>query len=285
MLYVVATPIGNLSDITYRAIEVLKHCDYILCEDTRHSKILLRHYDIDRPLKSFHKFSEASKQRQILDDLSKGVAICLISDAGTPGISDPGSQLVKSCVEEGIRVVPIPGPCAAIAALCCSGLDTALFQFVGFLPKKAGDLKRLLHEILEYSGTTVCYESPNRLVDVLILIQELAPERRLAVARELTKKFEEIKPGCAADLLTYWKQSPLKGEIILMIAGKEQESKEWSAMTPQQHVDWLQKEYGLSRKEAIVSAAKLRGVSKRDVYNAVHAESSEKRSPKIVEEA
>lgn len=271
MLYVVATPIGNLSDITFRAIDTLKSCDYILCEDTRHSKVLLSHYEISKPLHSFHKFSEAAKQDKILDDLNNGLNICLISDAGTPGISDPGMKLVQACTENGIPVTPIPGPCAAITALCCSGLNTEKFQFIGFLPKKAGELKRALQDILPYDGTTVCYESPSRLIDVLECLQELAPERLLVVARELTKKFEELRRGVASELIKLWKDTTVKGEIVLMIAQNSKAVlKDWDTLSPSEHVAFLQKEYGLSKQEAILQAAKLRGVSKRDIYNIVH---------------
>ena len=190
MLYVVATPIGNLSDLTFRAVEALRSCDYILCEDSRHSSILLRHYDIQKPLKSFHKFSESSKQEGVIQDLKEGLTIALISDAGTPGISDPGEKLIQACVMNHIQVVPIPGACAAIAALSCSGLTTTRFQFVGFLPRKTGELKRMLQELLAYTGTSICYESPNRLLDVLHLLKELDSQRQLVIARELTKKFE-----------------------------------------------------------------------------------------------
>lgn len=276
MLYVVATPIGNLSDITLRAIDTLKNCDYILCEDTRHSRILLNHYDIKKPLKSFHKFSEMSKQDDIIDDLKQGITICLISDAGTPGISDPGEKLIQECLNNDIRVVAIPGPCAAITALCCSGLDTSRFQFFGFLPRKATELKRTLQDILSYPGTTICYESPNRLIDVLTQLQELAPDRLLAVARELTKKFEEIKRDTAANLISYWKNAALKGEIVLMISSAPaQTTQDWDTLSPQQHVEFMQETYGVTRQEAIVHVAKIRGSSKRDIYNAVHRNSKE----------
>jgi 16S rRNA (cytidine1402-2'-O)-methyltransferase len=275
MLYVVATPIGNLSDITFRAVDILKNCDYILCEDTRHSGILLHHYEIKKPLKSFHKFSETSKQDGIIEDLKQGLSVCLISDAGTPGISDPGEKLIEECVKNDIQVVAIPGPCAAIAALCCSGLVTSRFQFFGFLPRKASELKRTFQEILAYPGTTICYESPNRLVDALTQLQELAPDRTLVVARELTKKFEEIKRGTASNLISYWEKAVLKGEIVLLISpAPETTSHDWESLSPQQHVEFIQQNYGITRQEAIINVAKIRGVSKRDVYNAVHQNSN-----------
>jgi len=271
MLYIVATPIGNLSDITYRAVEVLKSCDYILCEDTRHSHFLLKHYEINKPLKSFHKFSESAKQEGIIEDIVQGATVCLISDAGTPGIADPGEKLIQGCLEAGIKVVAIPGACAAITALCCSGLDTSRFQFIGFLPRKAGEIRRAFQDILRYEGTSICYESPNRLQESLECLHELAPLRQVVIARELTKKFEEVRRGVAQELLDYWKESPQKGEIVLMIAGNIlQSSEQWENLTPQEHVELMQTEYSLTRQEAILAVAKIRNVSKRDVYNAVH---------------
>lgn len=271
MLYLVATPIGNLSDITYRAVDTLKNCDYILCEDTRHSLTLLRHYDIQKPLKSFHKFNETSREDEIIQDIKEGRKIALISDAGTPGISDPGTQLVQRCVQENILVIAIPGPCAAIAALSCSGLDTNHFQFHGFLARKAGELRRTFQEILLYPGTTLCYEAANRLIDTLQSLQELAPERKIVVARELTKKFEEIKRGTALELINYFNASAtLKGEIVLLIAGQSEKiASDWEKLTPDEHVNVLQETYRLSRNEAIKMAAEVRGVRKRDIYNAV----------------
>lgn len=270
MLYVVATPIGNLSDISLRAIEVLRASDYILCEDTRHSYPLLKHYDISKPLKSFHKFSESSKADDIINDLLQGSIVSLISDAGTPGISDPGEKLIHACIRKDIPVISIPGPCAAIAALTVSGLSTERFQFVGFLPRKSGELRRALQDILAYNGTTVCYESPNRLLDVLECLDVLAPKRSIVVARELTKKFEEIKRGTSQSLIDHWKVAPLKGEVVLLISGEQEKETEWQALSPQQHVEYMQLTYGLSRGEAIVAVAKIRGVSKRDVYNEIH---------------
>lgn len=271
MLFLVATPIGNLSDISLRAIETLKSCDYILCEDTRHSGILLHHYEIRKPLKSFHKFNEASKAETILDDLRAGKQICLISDAGTPGISDPGADIVKLCIEHGLAVTAIPGPCAAIQALSCSGLPTDRFQFWGFLAKKENDLKKELHAILSYPGSTICYESPHRLLSVLELIQSIESERQLVVARELTKKFEEIIRGTASEILKRWESGAVKGEIVLLFSPAAQAGhQDWSAWTPEEHVQWIQENYSLGLKEAIKLAAELRGVPKRQIYQQIH---------------
>lgn len=273
MLYVVATPIGNLADITYRAIDILKNSHYILCEDTRHSRIVAQQYEITTPLVSYHKFNEASKLSGILKDLSEGFNLALISDAGTPGISDPGTKLIQACIREGIKVVAVPGACAAIAALCCSGLDTDRFQFLGFLPKKLGELRRTLQEVLAYPGTTICYESPNRLIDVLHQIKEISSDRVVVIARELTKKFEEIVRGTPQELLDKWEDGGVRGEIVLMISGKpEKTGDEWLDVSPREHVNLMMRDFGMSQQEAIIAVAKLREVSKRIIYNEIHRE-------------
>lgn len=270
MLYLIATPIGNLQDITLRAIETLKSCDYILCEDTRHSRPLLNHFHIDKPLKSFHKFNENLKEDTIIGDLKNGQIVALVSDAGTPGISDPGAKLVQRCISEGISVTAIPGACAAIVAISCSGFDTTRFQFYGFLPRKGGELKHTLQEILTYQGTTICYESPHRLKQVLKELSQLDPTRQIAVGRELTKKFEEIQRGTASELLEYWESHVLKGEVVLLISGEQRAvSKDWELLTPEEHVTLLEESYKLSRHDAIKMAAEIRGVPKRDIYNVI----------------
>ncbi len=265
MLYLIATPIGNLADITFRALDALRECDLILCEDTRVSIKLLNHYEIRKPLVSFHQFSESAKEDGIIDQLKQGIKISLISDAGTPGISDPGQRLVKRCREEGVNVTPLPGPCAAIAAISASGLPTDRFQFAGFLPRKEGALKETLIEVLLYPGTTICYESAQRLTDVLETLIELAPTRTIAVSRELTKMFEEWKSGTAHTLYTYYQEHSPRGEIVLMIAPEEKKSA-WETLTPEEHVAWLMADFKLSQKEAVKMAAEMRGVPKRDIY-------------------
>jgi 16S rRNA (cytidine1402-2'-O)-methyltransferase len=267
MLYLIATPIGNLSDITLRALETLKACDYILCEDTRHSLNLLRHFEIKKSLKSYHKFNEVSQLDLVLEDLRQGKNICLISDAGTPCISDPGSLIVKKCIEHKLPFTAIPGPCAAIQALSCSGLPTERFQFWGFLARKKGELKQELQKIYDYPGSTICYESPHRLLDVLALMHQMQPGRYLVVGRELTKKYEEIVRGTALDLIEYWKEFTLKGEIVLIISpGTEKTQPNWDSWSPEDHVKWIQKSYDVTKKEAIKLAAELRGVPKRQIY-------------------
>ncbi len=267
VLSLVATPIGNLADISFRAIETLKNCDYILCEDTRHSAILLNHYHIQKPLRSYHKFNEISQLDSIINDLKDGKNICLISDAGTPTISDPGEKIVKTCIENTIPVTAIPGACAAVQALICSGLPTDRFQFCGFLPKKENELKQEILSTLDYNGTTIYYESPHRLMDTLEMFNQLQPERRLVVGRELTKKFEEMIRGNAHSLIEFWKNKDIKGEIILLISPKEKNECTWEKLTPEEHVEWLIDHYQISKKEAIKLAAEMRGVPKREIYN------------------
>lgn len=221
MLYLVATPIGNLEDITFRALNTLRYCDYILCEDTRHSGRLLKHFEITKPLKSFHKFNEAKREEMLISDLKSGINVAMISDAGTPCLSDPGSRLVARCAQEGITVVPIPGPCAAIAALTASGFNTDNFHFYGFLPKKSGQLTTKLQLILAGSATAICYESPHRILKVLKILAELDPECPVVIARELTKKFEQFHRGSSLSLLQSCTLKPPKGELVLLIGRPE----------------------------------------------------------------
>lgn len=217
MLYLIATPIGNLADITLRALEVLRACDYILCEDTRCSVKLLSHYEIRKPLRSYHKFNEKSRCDEIIADLKAGKTIALMSDAGTPSISDPGEILVKRCHEEKIPVSGTPGACAAIMALTLSGFSTRQFQLVGFLPRKKGELTRTFQALLEFEGTSICYESPYRLVKALQLLASLGCVRKIAVVREMTKLYEECLQGSASELAEHFTKKPPKGEIVLLI--------------------------------------------------------------------
>lgn len=219
MLYLIATPIGNLADFSFRALSTIEKCDYLLCEDTRHSGILLAHYKLKKPLKSYHLFNEERRSKEVIEDLQNGMTVGLLSDAGTPGISDPGYLLVKQCRDLDLPITPIPGACAAITALSVSGFDTMRFQFIGFLPKKKGKLKTLFEEVLAFPGTSICYESPYRVKATLKVLVECAPERELFIARELTKKFEQYYRGKASDLLPIWEKAPPKGEFVLLISG------------------------------------------------------------------
>lgn len=227
----------------------------------------MQHYAIDKPLRSFHKFNEASRENQVIEDLKQGKNIALISDAGTPGISDPGERLVQECASAGLEIVPIPGACAAIAGISASGLTTERFQFLGFLPRKDQQLRLCLLDVLAYTGTSICYEAPTRLVDLLQLLSELAPHRHIVVAREITKKFEEFRRGTAAQLLEHWQQHTPKGEVVVMIGPPtEPEGGDWDALTPEEHVAHVQQQFNISRKEAIKVVADLRNLSKRDLY-------------------
>ncbi|MBS0648194.1 MAG: 16S rRNA (cytidine(1402)-2'-O)-methyltransferase [Verrucomicrobia bacterium] len=264
MLYLVATPLGNLKDITLRALEVLKVCDYILCEDTRHSKILLDEYGITKPLKSFHQFNEKEMEEKVIADLKQGKDIAMISDAGTPGICDPGEALVQRCYAENLSLTGIPGPSAWVLALALCPFSKEYVQFVGFLPKKEEQRKRLLAASLTSKATTIFYESPHRLVETL---QALPPTRKTCVMRELTKKFEEHKLGAASELAHYYQQNPPKGEIVVIVEPKAQD---YSELSPQEHVQFLEKEYHISTTDAIKIAAELRGIPKRDIYNTIH---------------
>lgn len=267
MLTLVASPIGNLEDLSFRAVQSLRSCDYILCEDTRHSSILLRRYDITKPLKSYHKFNQSLRESAILADLKEEKEICLLCDAGTPGIADPGSQLVQLCIQEKIQVFSIPGACAFLTALVCSGMDTCRFQFMGFLPKKPSDCKKTLQECLSYQGTSIFYESPKRIANSLSLIATIAPKRHVCIARELTKKFEEFLRGTSQELSTYCKDNSLKGELVLLIQGAEKAANDFESLSPLEHVQMLESDYQISRKEAIKLAAELRGVPKNKIYN------------------
>ena len=216
-LYLVATPIGNLEDMTLRAIRILRECDLVAAEDTRRTGLLLRHFEISRPLVSCHQFNEARRSEEILERLRRGERVALVSDAGTPGISDPGERLVRAAVEAGLRVEPVPGPSAVIAALAASGLPTSEFHFIGFLPHKSGQRRRRLESLRQVPGTIVLYESPYRVDKLLAELEEIFADRTVVLARELTKKFEEFLRGRPADLRAIAKTRPLKGEFVFLI--------------------------------------------------------------------
>lgn len=220
-LYLVATPIGNLEDITLRALRTLRECDVVAAEDTRHTGQLLKHYGISKPLLSYFQFNEARRSEEILERLRRGEKVALVTDAGTPGVSDPGERVVKAAVKAGFRVEPVPGPCALVAALTASGLSTEEFHFIGFLPHKSGQRRKRLEALKEMPGTLVLYESPYRIGKLLSELQELVPERHLVLAREVTKKFEEYLRGTPADLLAAVQKRSLKGEFVVLIGNAE----------------------------------------------------------------
>ena len=216
-LYLVATPIGNLEDITLRALRTLKECDVIAAEDTRRTGQLLRYFQISRPLISYFQFNEAKRSEQILERLSRGEKVALVTDAGSPGISDPGERVVKAAINGGFRVEAVPGPVAAIAALTASGLPTAEFHFVGFLPHKSGQRRNKLEQLKATPGTLVLYESPYRVEKLLGELVECMPDRQVVLARELTKKFEEFLRGTPSELLKLCQARRLKGEFVVLV--------------------------------------------------------------------
>jgi 16S rRNA (cytidine1402-2'-O)-methyltransferase len=216
-LYLVATPIGNLEDITLRALRVLKECDVVAAEDTRHSGRLLQHFGIVKPLLSYFQFNEARRSEEILERLQRGEKVALVTDAGSPGISDPGRRVVAAARAADLRVEAVPGPCALVAALTASGLPSDEFHFVGFLPHKTGQRRRQLEGLGTVPGTWVFYESPYRIVKLLEELAELYPARQTMLAREMTKKFEEIVAGLPAELLAKARQRALKGEFVVLV--------------------------------------------------------------------
>ena len=217
-LYLVATPIGNLEDITLRAIRVLKECDVVAAEDTRRSGQLLKHFGISKPLLSYFQFNEAKRSEEIIGRLGRGEKIALVTDAGSPGISDPGERVVKAAIAAGFRVEAVPGACALVAGITASGLPTDEFHFIGFLPHKSGQRRNKLESLKAFDGTLVLYESPYRIEKVLVELSEVFPERQVVLARELTKKFEEFLRGKPAELIEQTKKRSLKGEFVVMIA-------------------------------------------------------------------
>ncbi|HXI75193.1 MAG TPA: 16S rRNA (cytidine(1402)-2'-O)-methyltransferase [Pyrinomonadaceae bacterium] len=219
MLYVVATPIGNLGDITLRALEVLKSVDIVAAEDTRHSGLLLKHFEIKKPFVSYHEHNEAARTAELVERLSRGENVALITDAGMPGLSDPGLRLIRECINRELPFTIVPGPSSILTALVGSGFATERFSFCGFLPVKSGRRERELRVAAEREETTVCFESPYRLVKTLQACSTIMPSRQLCVARELTKKFEEFRRGTAAELLAHYEAHPAKGEIVLIVSG------------------------------------------------------------------
>jgi 16S rRNA (cytidine1402-2'-O)-methyltransferase len=221
MLYVVATPIGNLGDITLRALEVLKSVDLVAAEDTRHSGMLMKHFGIKKPFISYHEHNEAKRTAELVERLAAGENVALITDAGTPGLSDPGLRLVRECIRRELLFTIIPGPSSILTALVGSGFSTEKFSFRGFLPVKTGQRERELRAATESGETAVFFESPYRLTKTLATCVDILPDRQLCVARELTKKFEEFRRGTAGELLAHYEAHPAKGEIVLVISAQK----------------------------------------------------------------
>jgi len=267
-LYLVATPIGNLEDITFRAIRILKEVDLIAAEDTRQTLKLLNHYEINKPLISYHRHNEEIKQEILIEKLKEGKNIALVSDAGTPVISDPGEVIVKEALKENIKIIPIPGACALINALIASGLDTKEFSFYGFLSLNKKLRKEKLQEIKRENKTIILYEAPHKLTATLKDLEQILENRQIVVARELTKIHEEFIRGTASEILE--KYTEPKGEHIILIEGNEikeetEEEKLIKEMTIDEHYKYYEKQ-GLTKNEIIKKIAKDKGVSKNEIY-------------------
>ena len=264
-LYVVGTPIGNLEDITQRAARILGEVDLIACEDTRHTHRLLDHLGLRTPMVSYHEHNEAERTSELIAQLEAGASVALVSDAGTPLVSDPGYRLVRAAVERGIQVVPVPGPSAAVAALSASGLATDSFHFAGFPPVKSGQRRRWLETLRSDSGTVVLYEAPHRILDTLDDIAAVFGERPVVLARELTKLHEEFLRGSAAEIAAEFRSRPaIKGEMTVLIARAERP--ELDESTIRESVEALERA-GVSRMDAMKQVARERGISKREVYS------------------
>ena len=274
VLYLCATPIGNLSDMSPRVIETLKDADLIAAEDTRNSIKLLNHFDIDTPMTSYHEFNKVEKAKTLIGKLKEGQNIALITDAGTPAISDPGEVLVKMCQEENITVTSLPGPAALIVALTLSGLSTRRFCFEGFLPPEKKERRRILEELTNESRTIILYEAPHHLKGTLAELKEALGDRRITICRELTKKFESVMPTTIFKAVSYYEENEPRGEYVLVIEGKSFREKDeerqlgFVKLSIEEHMK-LYEEQGIDRKEAMKLVAKDRGVSKRDIYNAL----------------
>lgn len=271
MLYICGTPIGNLEDMTYRVVRVLSEVDLIAAEDTRQSVKLLNHFDIKTPLTSYYEHNKDVKGPQLIKLLQEGKDIALVTDAGMPGISDPGEDLIKLCYENDVPVTVVPGPTAVVTALVLSGLNSRSYIFEGFLPRNKKQRAEVLERLVDESRTTVFYEAPHHLVDTLDSIYKTVGDRNIAVARELTKKHETVNRGAVGEVLEYFKENEPKGEFVLVLEGKDKEKiKEdkiasFEEMTIEEHFN-MYIEQGMSEKDAMKQVAKDRGIGKRDVY-------------------
>lgn len=272
-LYLCATPIGNLEDMPVRAIRVMKEADVIAAEDTRNSVKLINHFEIDTPMTSYHEFNKYDKARILVDRMLAGETVALVTDAGTPGISDPGEELVKQCVEAGIEIISVPGPAACINALIISGLPTRRFVFEAFLPADKKEKAAVLEELKRETRTMIIYEAPHRLIKTLTELQAvLGGDRPVAVCKELTKKHEQVYRGTLQSAIECYTANEPKGEYVMVIKGLDreqlisEEKEEWLKLTVEEHMEYYMKQ-GIEKKEAMKLVAKDRGVSKRDIYN------------------
>lgn len=270
-LYLCATPIGNLEDMTYRVVRTLGEVDLIAAEDTRNSIKLLNHFEIKTPMTSYHEYNKIEKGRKLVEKLQEGLNIALITDAGTPGISDPGEELVKMCYEAGIEVTSLPGAAACITALTLSGLSTRRFAFEAFLPTDKKEKQSILKELEKETRTIILYEAPHRLVRTLQELLEILGNRKVTVCRELTKKHETAFVTTLEEAYSYYESNEPKGECVLVIEGKsrqelkQEEVAKWEEMRIEEHMDYYLQQ-GIDKKEAMKMVAKDRGITKRDVY-------------------
>lgn len=270
-LYLCATPIGNLGDITLRVLNTLKEVDLIAAEDTRHSIKLLNHFQIKTPMTSYHEYNKVDKAKYLVSQMEKGINLALITDAGTPGISDPGEELVKQCYEAGIEVTSLPGPAACITALTVSGLETRRFCFEAFLPWDKRERQRILKELKEETRTIVLYEAPHHLVKTLEELYEVLGEREITLCRELTKRYEEAWQTTFSQALEKFSVNEPKGEYVVVIRGKSWEELEkeqirsWEQISIKEHMEQYEKQ-GMDRKSAMKAVARDRGMGKREVY-------------------
>ena len=273
-LYLVATPIGNLEDMTYRAVRILNEADLIAAEDTRNSIKLLNHFEIKTPMTSYHEFNKYDKAAYLVEKLLAGENIAVITDAGTPGISDPGEELVRQSLEAGITVTSVPGACACITALIISGQKTRRFAFEAFLPYDKKERERILKELQDETRTMIIYEAPHKLKKTLADLYDALGERRITLCRELTKKHETVEPTTLAEAIDYYRENDPRGEYVIVVEGMdpealaEAEKKQYDEISVVEHVK-MYMDKGMSKKEAIKQAAVDRGVPKRDVYNEV----------------
>ncbi|HHX12514.1 MAG TPA: 16S rRNA (cytidine(1402)-2'-O)-methyltransferase [Clostridiales bacterium] len=271
LLYLCATPIGNLEDISFRVVRILKEVDLIAAEDTRHSIKLLNHYEIKTPMTSYHEFNKVDKAKYLVQQLLDGRDIALITDAGTPGISDPGEELVRQAYVAGVSVTSLPGPCAAITALTISGLETRRFCFEAFLPVDKKDKDRVLSELINETRTIILYEAPHRLLKTLKELKETLGDRKVSIIKELTKKYERVFQTTLEEGITHYEQEKARGEYVLVIEGKSieelkaEEIDRWKQVTIDEHM-LIYTDMGMDNKEAMKAVAKDRGISKRDVY-------------------
>ena len=272
-LYLVATPIGNLEDMTFRAVRILQEADEIAAEDTRNSRKLLTHFDIHTSMTSYHEFNKYDKAEVLVQKMSEGRTIALITDAGTPGISDPGEVLVQRCYEAGIPVIPVPGACAAVNALVASGQGTRRFSFEAFLPQDKKERRQVLRELHAETRTIVLYEAPHRLVKTLEELAEVQGDRPVTICKELTKKHESFRKTTLREALEFFQEEEPRGEYVLVIAGKTREEQEQERQAqfedlsiPEHMAHFL--EEGMTEKEAMKAVAQERGIPKREVYQA-----------------